>query len=73
MSTCDIAIVGISFELPQQAKDEESFWQILQAKKNLMTEWPQSRINIESFHSHSLKQENKVFVSFERIVGVQES
>ncbi|RYP89479.1 hypothetical protein DL769_000030 [Monosporascus sp. CRB-8-3] len=61
MSVSDIAIVGLSFDLPQKVRDEDSFWHILQAQKNLMTEWPNSRINIEAFHSNSLEHENKLY------------
>lgn len=60
MPASEVAIVGVSFELPQKATDEESFWDILQDGKNVMTEWPDSRINIETFHSSSKHHGNKV-------------
>ncbi|CAG8952791.1 hypothetical protein HYFRA_00009036 [Hymenoscyphus fraxineus] len=46
-----IAIVGYSFRLPQDAEDTSSFWEMLEAGKNVMTEWPASRINIDAFHA----------------------
>ncbi|KAI1653021.1 hypothetical protein F4813DRAFT_400491 [Daldinia decipiens] len=49
--TDDIAIVGFSFKLPQDVNDVSSFWQVLQDRKNLMTEWPESRIKNGSFES----------------------
>ncbi|KAI1378904.1 hypothetical protein F4677DRAFT_412357 [Hypoxylon crocopeplum] len=53
----DIAIVGFSFKLPQDVNDVSSFWEVLQNQRNLMTEWPQSRINSSSFE---LSSEGKV-------------
>lgn len=47
----DIAIVGYSFKLPQGIDDDFSFWEVLQDRRNLSTEWPASRINIDSFLS----------------------
>lgn len=49
--TDDIAVVGFSFKLPQDVNDVSSFWQVLQDRKNLMTEWPESRIKNGSFES----------------------
>ncbi|PLB53839.1 hypothetical protein P170DRAFT_396789 [Aspergillus steynii IBT 23096] len=51
----DIAIVGYSFKLPQDVDDDLSFWKILQDRRNLMTDWPESRMNGEAFvnSSHS--------------------
>lgn len=45
----DIAVVGYSFKLPQGIDDDYSFWEVLQTRKNLSTEWPASRITIDSF------------------------
>jgi hypothetical protein len=45
----DIAVVGYSFKLPQGIEDDYSFWEVLQDRRNLSTEWPASRINIDSF------------------------
>jgi acyl transferase domain-containing protein len=47
----DIAVVGFSFKLPQDVDDVSSFWDVLQNRKNLMTRWPESRMNAESFVS----------------------
>ncbi|KAH8889473.1 hypothetical protein GQ53DRAFT_869901 [Thozetella sp. PMI_491] len=43
------AIVGVSLKLPQEAVDEASLWRVLEDGKNLMTEWPKSRISLGSF------------------------
>ncbi|KAI1459907.1 hypothetical protein F4805DRAFT_35615 [Annulohypoxylon moriforme] len=47
----DIAIVGFAFKLPQDVNDVSSFWEVLENRRNLMTEWPESRINNGSFES----------------------
>lgn len=47
----DIAIVGFSFKLPQDVDDVSSFWDVLENKRNLMTEWPESRISNGSFEA----------------------
>lgn len=44
------AIVGLSFRMPQEAVDEDSFWGVLENRKNLMTEWPENRTNLDSFY-----------------------
>ncbi|KAK4212160.1 hypothetical protein QBC37DRAFT_288666 [Rhypophila decipiens] len=46
----DIAIVGVAFKLPQDAVDEEGFWDMIANRRNAMTEWPASRLNIDSFY-----------------------
>lgn len=48
----DIAIVGFSFKLPQGVEDVASFWDVLANRKNLMTNWPESRINVGSISSN---------------------
>jgi len=52
MQDNDIAIVGFSFKLPQGVEDVESFWDVLETRKNLMTDWPESRINVGSIKSN---------------------
>lgn len=47
--TEDIAVVGFSFKLPQDVNDDTSLWKVLEDRQNLMTGWPESRINAESF------------------------
>lgn len=56
----DIAIVGVSFKMPQGAIDEDGFWDILESKRNVMTEWPASRIDIDSFNPENGSGSNKV-------------
>ncbi|KAI1105776.1 hypothetical protein F4804DRAFT_111633 [Jackrogersella minutella] len=47
----DIAIVGFAFKLPQDVNDVSSFWDVLKDRRNLMTEWPESRMRNGSFES----------------------
>lgn len=56
----DIAVIGVSFKLPQDAKDEATFWGILQHGKNLMTEWPEARARIDAFYDPVSGRRNKV-------------
>ncbi|KAL2174429.1 polyketide synthase [Thermothelomyces heterothallicus CBS 202.75] len=48
----DIAIVGYAFRLPQDVNDDFSFWDVLQKRRNLRTDWPASRINADAFKFH---------------------
>ncbi|KAF4631033.1 hypothetical protein G7Y89_g7101 [Cudoniella acicularis] len=45
-----LAIVGFSLKFPQEAEDEDSFWTILMEGRNVMTEFPKDRINIDAFY-----------------------
>ncbi|KAK3934109.1 hypothetical protein QBC46DRAFT_368419 [Diplogelasinospora grovesii] len=45
----DIAVIGFSFKLPQDVDDVASFWDVLHHRRNLMTRWPESRMNAKSF------------------------
>ncbi|KAI1455751.1 hypothetical protein F4805DRAFT_459397 [Annulohypoxylon moriforme] len=60
MATDDIAIIGFSFKLPQGTEDETSLWDALQQRRNLMTEWPKSRLNIDSFYDPKSGRLNKL-------------
>ncbi|KAH8722886.1 polyketide synthase PksD [Phaeosphaeriaceae sp. PMI808] len=55
-----IAIVGLAFRLPQGAEDDSSLWNILEQGKNVMTPWPKSRANIDSFYDSSGDRLNTV-------------
>ncbi|KAF2464560.1 reducing type I polyketide synthase [Lindgomyces ingoldianus] len=45
-----IAIIGFSFRFPQDATSTEAFWRMLVEKRNAMTEWPEERLNLDSFY-----------------------
>ena len=55
-----IAIIGLSFKLPQDVKNESSFWEILEKGRNVMTEWPDSRVNVDAFYSSDSTKDNIV-------------
>ncbi|GAB1319645.1 hypothetical protein MFIFM68171_09855 [Madurella fahalii] len=53
----DIAIVGYAFRLPQNVHDDSAFWEVLQKRRNLRTDWPESRTNVDAF----VKDKNRKF------------
>ncbi len=59
-SVGDIAIVGVSFKMPQDAEDELGFWKVLESRKNVMTEWPPSRTNIDAIYDARPGSQSKV-------------
>jgi acyl transferase domain-containing protein len=48
-ATDDIAVVGFSFRLPQNVNENMSFWEVLDNRRNLMTNCPESRMDTKSF------------------------
>lgn len=56
----DIAVVGLSFKGPQEADNASGLWDILEKGKNLMTEWPKSRVNLGSFYAQGPDNSNMV-------------
>lgn len=57
----DVAVVGFSYRLPQDVNDDAAFWDVLQSRRNLMTSWPESRLNLESFTN---KKQQKVLTLY---------
>ncbi|KAI1382727.1 putative polyketide synthase [Hypoxylon trugodes] len=55
-----IAIVGFSFKLPQGIEDLSGLWETLEGGKNVMTPWPEDRINIDGFYSMDSSQINRL-------------
>jgi acyl transferase domain-containing protein len=55
-----LAIVGLSFKLPQDAVDEMSFWEVMEKKKNLSTDWPTDRTCLDGFYQDGPKEPNMV-------------
>ncbi|KAF2964726.1 hypothetical protein GQX73_g8837 [Xylaria multiplex] len=49
-----IAIVGLSFRLPQGILDEDGLWDVLREGKNLSSEWPSNRLAINAHHDRGL-------------------
>lgn len=55
-----IAVVGFSFKFPEAGDSESAFWEVLENGRNVMTEWPKSRSNVDSFYSQGTPKENLV-------------
>ena len=55
-----LAIVGLSFKLPQDAVDEHSFWEIMEKRKDMSTDWPTERACLNGFYKDGLKEPNMV-------------
>jgi acyl transferase domain-containing protein len=45
-----LAIVGLSFRLPQDAVSPKSFWEMIMARRCAMTEFPPDRLNIDAHY-----------------------
>ncbi|KAI0010005.1 hypothetical protein F4779DRAFT_331916 [Xylariaceae sp. FL0662B] len=56
----DIAIIGVSFKGPQDAENESGLWNTLKNCKNVMTEWPESRVNLDPFYDVESSSPNKL-------------
>lgn len=55
-----IAVIGFSFKLPEGAEYESSLWEILENGKNLMREWPESRVTLNGFYDQDSSKTNQV-------------
>ncbi|VUC32029.1 unnamed protein product [Clonostachys rosea] len=56
-----LAIIGYSFKLPQGIEQDDDFWEVLTSGRNVMTEWPEDRTNIETFHDGGSKKHNTLY------------
>ncbi|KAI1749493.1 hypothetical protein F4782DRAFT_533452 [Xylaria castorea] len=57
----DVAVVGFSFKLPEGIETVSSFWEALENGRNLVTDWPASRINGNAFHNAEIAKRNKLY------------
>ena len=55
-----IAVVGMSFKMPQDAVDEPGLWDILENRSNVLTDWPQNRAVLNSLLNNTTKNPNTV-------------
>jgi acyl transferase domain-containing protein len=53
-----IAVIGLSFKLPDGVEDVSSFWDMLEHGRNVMKEWPRNRTNIDTFYKPGSGQKN---------------
>ncbi|KAI1754182.1 beta-ketoacyl synthase [Xylaria castorea] len=56
-----LAIVGLSFKLPQGTVDDNGLWDVLVHGKNLMTEWPENRGTLDSLYENGTKKINTIY------------
>ncbi|TGJ81386.1 hypothetical protein E0Z10_g7369 [Xylaria hypoxylon] len=57
----DVAVVGFSFKLPEGLDTVSSFWETLENGRNVVTDWPASRISGNAFHNAELAKRNKLY------------
>lgn len=55
------AIIGLSFRLPLDICQESTFWQVLEHKANLSSEWPKSRLEVDSFKADGVSHPYPLF------------
>ncbi|KAK6853584.1 hypothetical protein PG995_010396 [Apiospora arundinis] len=55
-----IAIVGLSFRLPQGIEDTSTLWDTLEKGKNVMTPWPEDRTSIRGFYEADTSKINRL-------------
>lgn len=56
-----LAIVSLSFKLPQDTVDETSFWEIMEQRRSLATDWPPDRTSLDGFYKEGPKEPNMVY------------
>lgn len=55
-----LAIIGFALEYPQDANTPEGFWKVLEERRDVMTEWPSDRINLDAFFYRDEGQKQQV-------------
>ncbi len=58
-----IAIVGLSFEFPQDATSLDAFWELLMSKRNTATEFPKDRISLSAMYHPDRNRRGQVSVA----------
>ncbi|KAI0509538.1 hypothetical protein F5B22DRAFT_658101 [Xylaria bambusicola] len=56
-----IAVIGYGVKLPQAIDDDIELWKTLKNAQNVMTDWPESRATIDSFHDPSHVKINMLY------------
>lgn len=60
-----LAIVGFSFEFPEEATSSEQFWQMICEGRCVSADFPADRLNIDSFYHPDESRESTVGISAE--------
>lgn len=55
-----VAIVGVSFRFPPDVVSEDEFWSLLESGRNVVSEMPSDRMNIDAFHGSNEVATDKV-------------
>ena len=55
-----IAVVGLSFEFPQEATSTDAFWELLINKRNTATEIPNSRLSVSAMYHPDRNRKGQV-------------
>jgi acyl transferase domain-containing protein len=55
-----IAVVGMSYVFPGGVSSDDVFWDMLMQKRNATTDFPESRMNIDAFHSTNPERQNTI-------------
>lgn len=53
-------MIGFSLKMAQEAVDENKLWEVLEQGRNLMTEWPENRVDINGFHDGNSNKQGTV-------------
>ena len=61
-----VAVIGFSFNFPQEATSAESFTSLLKEGRCAVTEFPKDRINIDAFYSTDANRTDTVCCTSER-------
>ena len=63
-----LAIVGFSLNFPQEMKSAEDFWSLLVQRRNVSSDFPEKRMNIDSFYHPDKNRKDTVSGSVDACV-----
>ena len=61
-----VAIVGLSFEVPQDVTSSDAFWKLLMSKGNTATEFPKNRLAISAMYHPDRNRRGQVSMPYPR-------
>ncbi|CAJ2504945.1 Uu.00g123390.m01.CDS01 [Anthostomella pinea] len=56
-----LAVIWFSFKLPGGVQDESSLWDLLSSGRNVMSDWPSSRLNVDGFLDEGRRRPNTLY------------
>ena len=66
-----VAIVGLSFEFPQDITSSDAFWKLLMSKGNTATEFPKNRLAISAMYHPDRNRRGQVSMPYPRRVPIR--